>query len=54
MGPLGYTHLNQGSKDIARFRPEVIEANVSRGATRLESLVWMSFQSYTSARTLAR
>ena len=54
MGPLGYTHLNQGSRDIARFRPEVIEANVPRGATRLESLVWMNFQGYTSARTLAR
>jgi hypothetical protein len=32
MGPLGYTLMDERSKDIAaRIRPEVIEANLPRG-----------------------
>ncbi len=28
MGQLGYTYFDQHSKNIARFRPEIVEANL--------------------------
>jgi hypothetical protein len=53
MGSLGYTHLDQHSKEIARFRPEVIEANLSQEPISLESLVGMNFQVCTWTRAVA-
>lgn len=54
--PMGlYALTEQRSKAIAaHLRPEVIEANLSRGATSLESLVRINFQGYIWTRTLAR
>ena len=54
MGQLGYTHFDQHSKNIARFRPEIVKANLLREATSLESPVGMDFYGCTWTRTLAR
>ena len=54
MGQLGYTHFDQHSKNIARFRPEIVKANLLREATSLESPVGMDLYGCTWTRTLAR